>query len=82
MIDTIALVASVVLPLFNVPLVVGIEKRKSSKDISLLWTFGVWVCLCLMLPAALTSQDLTFKVFGVINALAFTCVVVQVLRYH
>ncbi len=63
MIQEIALVAAVVLPLWNIPLIIRIIKRKSSQDISLHWVIGVWVCLALMVPAGFTSQDRVWKVF-------------------
>ncbi len=78
----IGLIAAVVMPLWNIPLIIRIGRRKSSKDISLSWTLGVYACILLMLPSALTSPDLTFRVFGIVNTVLFGAVVVQVLRYR
>ena len=82
MIKTIGLIAAVILPLWNIPLIVRIEKRKSSKDISLFWAIGVWICLILMFPAALISNDIIFKVFSIVNIILFSIVAIQTLRYR
>ncbi|MBI3011289.1 MAG: hypothetical protein HYY58_02210 [Candidatus Omnitrophica bacterium] len=81
-ITTIGLIAGTVLPLWNIPLIVRIGRRKSSRDLSLPWAVGVLTCVYLMLPAALASADLVFKVFSVVNAVLFTAVVVQIIRYR
>lgn len=74
--------AAVALPFFNIPLIIKIHQRKSSKDISLVWALGVFACLAVMLPAGLRSADPVFRVFAVVNVGFFTAVVVQVLRYR
>ena len=74
--------AGVVLPLFNIPLIMRIIRRKSADDISLVWVFGVWFCILLMSPAALTSQDFAFRAFGWMNVIFFTGVVVVTVKYH
>ena len=81
-IQQIGILASVVLPLFNIPLIVKLIKRKSSKDFSLVWVLGVWGCAVLMLPAALISPDITFKAFGITNVVLFSLVTWLVVRYH
>lgn len=82
MIDILGMIAAVTLPLWNIPLIIKIEQRKSSKDISLSWALGVWACMVGVLPSGLSSPDRVFRVFAVINLLFFTGVVVQVLRYR
>ena len=82
MIQTLGLIAAVLMPLWNIPLIVRIEKRKSSKDISVPWALGVLGCILLMLPAALTSPDIVLRVFGILNAVLFSAVVIQILRYR
>ncbi|NQU19005.1 hypothetical protein HQ550_02500 [bacterium] len=82
MIKTIGLIAAVILPFWNIPLIVRIERRKSSKDISLFWAIGVWICLILMFPAALISNDIVFKVFSIVNIILFSIVAIQALRYR
>lgn len=74
--------AGVVLPLFNIPLILRIIKRKSADDISLVWVFGVWICILLMSPAALISQDFAFRMFGWANLFFFTGVVFVTVKYH
>lgn len=82
MIHKIALVAAIVLPLWNIPLIMRIIKRKSSKDISMYWALGVWVCMLLMLPSAVVSEDLVWRVFSVMNLTLFTLVVIFVMIYR
>lgn len=81
MIQKIALVAAIILPLWNIPLIVRIIKRRSSKDISMYWAIGVWVCIVLMAPASFVSKDLVWKVFNIINFILFSFVVIFVLIY-
>ena len=81
MIKTIGLIAAVVLPFWNIPLIVRIGKRRSSKDISLFWALGVWICLVLMLPAAFISDDIVFKAFSITNIILFSIVVIVTLRF-
>ncbi len=80
-IEMVALVASVVLPLWNIPLIIKIVKRKSSGDISRSWALGVWVCLLLMFPAGIRSADIVWKTFNIVNFTLFSTVVFIVLRY-
>ena len=82
MIKTLGLIAAVVLPFWNIPLIIRISRRKSSQDISLWWTLGVFVCLLLMLPSGLVSTDPVFKLFSVVNIILFGAVVIQVIRYQ
>ena len=74
--------AGALLPLFNIPLILRIVKRKSADDISLVWVFGVWICILLMTPAALTSPDFAFRSFGWTNVIFFTGVVAVTVKYH
>lgn len=82
MIRTIGLIAGIILPLWNIPLIVRIQRRRSSQDISLPWALGVFGCLVLMFPSALLSSDTVFKTFSIVNIVLFTAVVVQVLRFR
>lgn len=76
------MVGAVMLPFWNIPLILRIQQRGSSKDISLGWALGVFGCLVAMLPAGLRSADPVFRVFSVINLAFFTAVTAQVLRYR
>ena len=82
MLDQIALVAAVALPLWNIPLIIRVIQRKSSEDISLMWAVGVWICLVLMAPSGFKSPDLVWKMFNIVNIICFTGVVAVVLIYH
>ena len=81
-IKVIGVIAAVILPLFNVPLIQKIIQRKSSRDISLCWALGVWVCIILMAPSGFKSQDVVWKIFNYVNVVLFTLVVVVVLKYR
>ncbi|MGH7198420.1 MAG: hypothetical protein ACREH5_06765 [Candidatus Omnitrophota bacterium] len=81
-IEKIGMVAGVVLPLFNIPLIVRLIKRKSSKDFSVLWAVGVWICIILMTPQALRSSDLAFRAFGIVNVIFFSLVTFFILKYR
>lgn len=82
MTEKIALIAAVILPLWNIPLIVRIVKRKSSKDISLYWALGVWICFLLMAPDAFKSADVVWRTFNIVNLILFTAVVTIVLLYR
>lgn len=82
MIHKIALVAAIILPLWNIPLIVRIMKRRSSQDVSIYWAIGVWVCLLLMAPSGFISNDLVWRVFNIINFILFSFVVITVLFYR
>jgi hypothetical protein len=78
----ISAAAAVILPLFNIPLIVRIQQRRSSQDVSLTWAVGVWACFVIMLPSGLTSPDKVYRIFSVANITLFTGVLVQVLRFR
>jgi uncharacterized protein with PQ loop repeat len=82
LIDKIAFVAAIVLPLFNIPLIIRMVKRKSSEDISLWWVFGVWACILLMAPASFQSEDVVWRFFNYNNILMFTAVVFTTIKYR
>jgi uncharacterized protein with PQ loop repeat len=82
LIKIIGLIAGIILPLWNIPLIYRIQKRRSSEDISLYWVFGVWTCFLLMFPSALLSEDIVFKAFSVMNLFLFTAVMVQAVRFR
>ena len=81
-IQIVGMIAGIALPLWNIPLIVRIHRRKSSHDVSLWWAFGVLVCMVLMLPSAFVSADPVYKIFSIMNFLLFGSLVLQILRYH
>ena len=81
-IEIVGLVAGVTLPLFNIPLILRIVRRKSAEDFSISWAVGVWVCILLMTPQALRSQDLAFRAYGIVNIIFFSAVVFLILKYR
>jgi len=70
------------MPFWNIPLVIKIWRRRSSRDISLLWVVGIWICIMGMLPAAIVSKDWVFKSFGVVNAVLFTSVLFTAFKFR
>ncbi|MFH1406576.1 MAG: hypothetical protein ABIH01_01020 [Candidatus Omnitrophota bacterium] len=82
MVRLIGLISAVILPLWNIPLIYRILVRKSSKDISIFWALGVWLCIIGMMPAAFYSEDFIWRVFNIGNLVLFTGVVIVVLRYR
>ena len=80
--ELLALVASVVMPLWNIPLIVKIVGRKSSSDLSLYWLWGVWTCMLLMVPWAFFTADKVLRVFSLINFVLFSGVAVVVMKYR
>jgi uncharacterized protein with PQ loop repeat len=80
--ELLALAASVIMPLWNIPLIVKIIQRKSSEDLSLFWVWGVWVCMLLMVPWALVTRELVLKVFSFVNFVLFSGVLVAVMKYR
>ena len=81
-IQKIGVVAGISLPFFNIPLIVRLIKIKNSKDLSLTWAIGVWICIVLMTPAALRSEDPAFRLYGIVNIIFFSIVVFFVLKYR
>jgi uncharacterized protein with PQ loop repeat len=82
LVSKIGMVAAIVMPLFNIPLICRMIKRKSSEDISLWWAVGVWVCIVLMAPSGFTSDDLVFKAFNISNVFLFTFVMIVAVKYR
>jgi len=82
MMEKIAFIAAIALPLWNIPLIVRIIKRKSSRDISLYWALGVWTCFVLMAPSGFSSKDLVWRAFNIANMVFFSLVVIFVLAYR
>ena len=80
--EVLGVICAIVLPLFNIPLIMKVIERKSSKDFSLVWIFGVWVCIILMLPSGLTSKDVVWRTFNISNFFLFTAVVIVVMKYR
>lgn len=78
----LGLVASIALPLFNIPLMMRMYQRKSSADLSLIWVTGVFLCIVAMVPAAWGSPDIIFKVYQVINVTFFAGVTFLAFYYR
>ena len=81
-VELLGVTAAVILPLFNFPLVFKMVRRKSSKDLSIVWALGVWTCTVLMTPQAIRSSDLAFRLYGFINLVSFSLVTFFVLKYR
>ena len=81
-IEHIGQLAAIVMPLFNIPLIVKIVRRRSSADISMSWVMGVWGCALLMAPSGFASNDIVFRSFNIVNLFLFTGVVIAVWKYR
>ncbi|MFP4473779.1 MAG: hypothetical protein ACLFPX_07960 [Candidatus Omnitrophota bacterium] len=82
MMETVGLIAGIILPLWNIPLIVRIVRRKSSQDISMWWAMGVWACILLMAPSGIRLDSLAWRTFNYLNVVLFTGVAVTVLIYR
>ncbi len=82
LIDILGLIAAVVMPLFNIPLIMRIISRRSSADISLWWATGVWVCILFMTPSGLRSDDIVWRTFNVVNLVFFTLVFITTMIFR
>ncbi|MBF0122216.1 MAG: hypothetical protein HQL21_02260 [Candidatus Omnitrophica bacterium] len=80
--ETLALIASIVMPLWNIPLIVRIIQRKSSDDLSPAWFLGVWICMLLMVPWAFVTKDIVLKVFSFVNVSLFSMVGFVMFKYR
>ncbi|MDP8293190.1 MAG: hypothetical protein RAP41_02035 [Candidatus Orphnella occulta] len=78
----ISLIAGIVLPFWNIPLVVRVIRRKSSQDISLWWGIGIWTCLALMLPHGLITEEIVLRGFTIANFTLFTITYIIILYYR
>ena len=78
----LGMIAAIAMPLWNIPLIIKIEQRKSSNDIIAAWAVGVFACIPLMLPSGVISPDPVFRIFTLVNAVLFGAVALQVLRYR
>jgi hypothetical protein len=74
--------AAVALPLFDIPLIVRIIKRRSSSDISMMWAGGLWFCSVLMAPSAFISGDPRAIGFNVANVIMLSIVLAVVFKYR
>ncbi len=81
-IEKIGLVTAIILPFWNIPLIIKIIRRRSSSDISLAWVVGVWVCVVLMAPSGFQSKDMVWRTYNIINFILFTAVFMTVLKYR
>ncbi|HCM43077.1 MAG TPA: hypothetical protein PLY88_07250 [Candidatus Omnitrophota bacterium] len=82
MIQKLALIVSITLPLWNIPLIVRMIQRKSSDDVSVAWAVGVWASFALMAPQGFVSEDLVWRTFSIVNLIMFSFVTATVLFYR
>ena len=80
--ETIGLWAGVMLPLWDIPLIVQVLRRKSSADISVMWAVGIWLSSVLMAPSAFVSGDKAAMGFNAVNVVMLTIVLIVVLKYR
>lgn len=80
--ENISTIAAAVLPLFDIPLILHIMKRRSSKDISVLWAVGLWVTSIALAPAGILNPNWASKLFNIVNVIMLTILVVVVWKYR
>ena len=78
----IGLWASIILPLWDIPLIVRIVQRKSSQDISLAWAWGIWITAVMMTPSAYIKGDMLAIGFNTMNLIMLTVVLIVVVKYQ
>jgi len=81
-VETVGFWAAVMLPLFDIPLIVRIVRRRSSADISPVWAVGMWVTAVGMAPSAFISGDRTAIGFNIVNVVLLTAVLFAVVKYR
>ena len=79
---TIGFWAAVILPLWDIPLIVRVIQRKSSQDISMGWAVGIWFTSVLMAPSAFISGDKMAIGFNTVNVIMLTAVLIVVFKYR
>jgi uncharacterized protein with PQ loop repeat len=79
---TIGLWAAIILPLWDIPLIVRVLQRKSSQDISLVWAVGIWITSVLMAPSAFISGDKLAIGFNTMNVIMLTGVLIVAVKYR
>ena len=79
---TIGFWAAVILPLWDIPLIVRVIQRKSSQDISIVWAVGIWISSVLMAPSAFISGDKLAIGFNTMNVIMLTGVLIVVIKYR
>jgi uncharacterized protein with PQ loop repeat len=80
--ETIGLWAGIILPLWDIPLIVRIIQRKSSADISVIWMWGLWGSSVLMAPIAFVKHNTNAIAFNIVNVVTLTVLLIYVLKYH
>jgi len=81
-IEKIGVISAIILPFFNIPLILHLVRRKSSGDFSMSWALGVWACIALMTPQSLRSTDPAFRSYGVLNLVFFSAVALLIIKYR
>ena len=79
---TIGFWAAVIMPLWDIPLIIRVIQRKSSQDISMAWAVGIWVTAILMAPSSFITGDKQAIGFNVMNVIMLTAVLVIVIKYR
>jgi uncharacterized protein with PQ loop repeat len=80
--ETIGFWASIALPLWDIPLMVRVIRRRSSQDISMSWAFGIWATAVMLAPSAFISGDKMAIAFNIANVIMLTGVLIVVFKYR
>ena len=79
MFEKIGFWAGVALPLFDIPLIIHVVKRKSSADISMIWIVGLWATSVMLLIG--TKEQMAMG-FNIVNVLMLTILMAVVIKYR
>ena len=79
---TIGFWAGVILPLWDIPLMVRMYQRKSSQDISMVWAVGIWASAVLMTPSSFITGDKLAIGFNIMNVTMLTGVLIMTIKYR
>jgi uncharacterized protein with PQ loop repeat len=81
-VKTIGFWAAIIMPLWDIPLIMRIISRKSSQDISLGWIVGLWSSSVLMAPSSFITGDKIAMGFNTVNVTLLTAVLIAVFKYR
>jgi hypothetical protein len=79
---TIGFWAGIIMPLWDIPLIVRVVQRRSAQDISKSWIVGLWITSVLMTPSAFIASDKMAIGFNVVNVTMLTAVLIVVIKYR
>ncbi len=74
--------SSMVVPLFHIPLILKLYKKKSSQEWSVISVCGFWISTLGIQPWAMMTSDKALTILNSLSLLFISVEVVLVLRYR